>query len=84
MSDLPSSQPVATQVFENNLIRSEVLGYLSDPLDLLNFGLVCKAAFRPAIRLLWKNATLGGVNLLYVVLCDRVSKNVDMCFILLS
>ncbi|KAH8083547.1 hypothetical protein HD553DRAFT_46881 [Filobasidium floriforme] len=70
MSDVPLAHSVGPLIWENDLIRSEILGYLSDPIDFLNSGLVGKMGFKDAMRLLWKDATLGQVNWLYIEDCD--------------
>lgn len=73
MSDVPLAHSVGPLIWENDLIRSEILGYISDPSDFLNSGLVGKAGFNDAMRLLWKDVTLGQVNWLYIEDCDCVS-----------
>lgn len=73
MSDVPLTHSVGPFIWENDFIRSEILGYLSDPIDFLNSGLVGKVGFKDAMRLLWKDVTLGQVNWLYVENCDYVS-----------
>ncbi|KAG7527385.1 hypothetical protein FFLO_06988 [Filobasidium floriforme] len=70
MSDVPLVHSVGPLVWENDLIRLEILGYLSDPSDFLNSRLVTKAGFQDAMRSLWKDVTLGQVNWLYTQNCD--------------
>lgn len=73
---MEDSASAATLVFENDLIRSEIVKQFDrwpDELELKACALTSKAAFRTAVMILWEEVSLAQVNNLYHEECPVVS-----------